>query len=265
MVDRRGGLIRVVDAPDELVDLYAPDRLAHPYGLADLEEPYWSSSTWYRRGDAVVAVLDLGGDPAVYAIAADDEKAAATLDLLADLGPDLPDRFLITGPVGVVEPLRATHAIDWVGPHVKMHLADPGRLTEPDPRVEWLDRGAADEVIELRATDHDISAFFIPELLDSGYYGGIRVDGALVAIAGVHVLSETYGVAAIGNVFTHPDHRGRGLASALTATVAHRLLPVAPMVGLNVQTTNVAARTVYERLGFVDVLPYEEAEIRRVH
>ena len=45
----------------------------HPYGLADLEEPFWSSSTWYRRGDAVVAVLDLGGDPVVYAIAADDD------------------------------------------------------------------------------------------------------------------------------------------------------------------------------------------------
>jgi GNAT superfamily N-acetyltransferase len=257
--------IRQVEDPAELAELYAPDRLAHPYGLADLEEPFWSSSTWHRRGDAVVAVLDLGGDPAVYAIAADDEKAAATLELLADLAPSLPDRFLITGPVGVTGPLSATHRIEWVGPHVKMHLADPSRLTPPDDRVEWLDRAAAVDVVTLRATDHDVSAFFVPELLDSGHYGGIRVDGDLVAIAGVHVLSERYGVAAIGNVFTRPDHRGQGLASALTATVAQRLLPLVPTIGLNVQTTNGAARTVYQRLGFVDVLAYEEAETRAVH
>jgi RimJ/RimL family protein N-acetyltransferase len=256
--------IRRVDDPGELVELYAPDAVVHPYGLADLEEPFWSSSSWYRRGDAVVAALDLGGDDAVYAIAADDEKAAATLDLLADLAPDLPPAFLITGPVGVTEPLRRHYEVEWVGPHVKMHLADPDRLAEADPRVEWLTRQAAAEVIDLRATDHDISAFFIPELLDSGLYGGLRIDGALAAIAGVHVLSERHGVAAIGNVFTHPDHRGEGLASALTATVARRLLERVPVVGLNVGTGNLAARTVYERLGFVEVLHYEEAEVRRL-
>ena len=256
--------IRRVDDPEELVELYAPDAVVHPYGLADLEEPFWSSSTWFRRGDAVVAVLDLGGDPAVYAIAADDAKATATLDLLADLAPDLPERFLITGPVGLTEPLGRRFAVEWSGPHVKMHLADTTRLPDPDPRVEWLPREAAEEVVALRATDHDVSAFFIPELLDSGLYGGLRVDGELAAIAGVHVLSERHGVAAIGNVFTHPDRRGQGLASALTGTVARRLLERVPTVGLNVGTANTAARTVYERLGFVAVLPYEEAELRAV-
>jgi GNAT superfamily N-acetyltransferase len=254
--------IRVVDDPDELAQLYAPDRTVHPYGLADLEEPFWSSATWYRRGDAVVAVLVLGGDPAVYAIAADDAKAAATLELLADLAPDLPEAFLITGPVGLTEALAGRYAVEWSGPHVKMHLAEPERLPAADPRVEWLTSADADDVIALRATDVDISAFFVPELLDDGYYGGIRVDGALAAIAGVHVRSERHGVAAIGNVFTHPAHRGAGLASALTATVARRLLERVPTVGLNVGTSNVAARTVYRRLGFVDVLPYEEADVR---
>jgi ribosomal protein S18 acetylase RimI-like enzyme len=258
------GDIRVVDDPQELIDLYAPDAVVHPYGLADLDEPFWSSSTWYRRGDAVVAVLDLGGDDAVYAIAADDEKAAATLELLADVVGDLPEQYLITGPVGVTDPLRGRYAVEWVGPHVKMHLAEPDRLPEPDAGVEWLTRDDADDVIALRATDHDVSAFFIPELLDSGLYGGLRVDGALVAIAGVHVISEHHGVAAIGNVFTHPDHRGAGLASTLTATVARRLLDRVPVIGLNVGTDNAAARTVYRRLGFVEVLPYEEAELRRV-
>ena len=74
----------------------------------------------------------------------------------------------------------------------------------------------------------------MPELLDTGLYGGIREDGELVAVAGVHVLSERHGVAAIGNVFTHPDHRRRGLGAALDGH--HRPPAVEPVstIGLNV-------------------------------
>ena len=43
--------------------------------------------------------------------------------------------------------------------------------------------------------------------------------GALVAVAGTHLVSDTYGVAAIGNVFTHPDYRGRGYATLATGAV----------------------------------------------
>ena len=175
--------IRVVDDPAELVELYAPDAVVHPYGLADLDEPFWSSSTWYRRGDAVVAALDLGGDDAVYAIAADDQKAAATLELLGDLADDLPEQYLITGPVGVTGPLRRRYAVEWVGPHVKMHLAEPDRLPVPDPRVEWLTREAAAEVVDLRATeqrrDEDVWADSVQPIFDAGLADVVEVDADL--------------------------------------------------------------------------------------
>jgi ribosomal protein S18 acetylase RimI-like enzyme len=252
--------------PSELAELYRRHPEVHPYGLADLEEPFWSRSTWYRDGDAAVGVLDLGSDePVLYAVAADADGDRATLDLLERLVPELPDHFVITGPTGLTERLAATHTADWVIPHVKMHLPDPSRLPPPDPRVEWLDREAADAVVALRTTGGDASAFFVPDLLDSGHYGAVRVDGELAAVAGVHVVSERYGVAAIGNVLTHPTHRRRGLGRALTATVAHRLRSVVPVVGLNVGTANTGARALYDELGFVPVVTYEEAELRRAH
>jgi GNAT superfamily N-acetyltransferase len=214
----------------------------------------------------VVAVLDLGGEPAVYAIAADDEKAAATLDLLEALAPDLPDHFVITGPIGLAERLSGTHGADWVLPHVKMHLPDADRLPPHDDRVAWLDRSAEALVLDLRAHGTDASAFFVPALLDTGWYAGIADgDGGLAAVAGVHVISERHGVAAIGNVLTHPRHRRQGLARALVATVSRRLLDAVPTVGLNVGTDNEGARALYEDLGFVPVVTYDEAELRRRH
>jgi len=259
--------VRQVEDPEELAELYGRHREVHPYGLADLEEPLWSRSTWYRSGDAAVGVLDLGsGEPVLYAIAADRPAQAATLDLLEALAPELPDHFVITGPVGLADRLAPGFAADWVIPHVKMHLPDGDRLPPPDDRVEWLDRTGEARVVELRAHGEDASAFFLPSLLDTGWYVGIGHDDAgLAAVAGVHVISLRHGVAALGNVLTHPAHRRRGLARALVATLSHRLLTTVPTVGLNVGTTNAGARALYEDLGFVPLVVYEEAELRRPH
>ena len=40
---------RRVSDPGELAEFYAGDAELHIYALADLEEPYWSASTWARR------------------------------------------------------------------------------------------------------------------------------------------------------------------------------------------------------------------------
>src|SRR5690606_32377740 len=36
-----------IEDPAELATLFQRDRETHIYGLADLEEPYWSHSAWY--------------------------------------------------------------------------------------------------------------------------------------------------------------------------------------------------------------------------
>jgi GNAT superfamily N-acetyltransferase len=212
----------------------------------------------------VVGVLDLGsGAPVVYAIAAHDP--ATTLDLLDGIAPDLPDHFVITGPVGLADRLGDRFAADWVLPHVKMHLPDGDRLGPADPEVEALPPTAAGEVESLRRTGDDASAFFLPELLATGHYLGLRRDGELVAAAGVHVISPRFGVAAIGNVLTHPAHRRQGLGRRVVTTLSRRLLDEVPTVGLNVGVANTEARALYEELGFVPLVTYDEAELVRGH
>ena len=52
----------------------------------------------------------------------------------------------------------------------------------------------------------------------------MRIAGRLIAAAGTHVISAEAGMAAVGNVMTHIDFRGRGFAKATTSAVTQELL-----------------------------------------
>jgi predicted GNAT family acetyltransferase len=100
--------------------------------------------------------------------------------------------------------------------------------------------------------------WFDPHLLQTRQYFGLRVKGGLVSVAGVHVYSETYRVAAIGNVVTHPAHRNKGYARLVTARLCQSLLETVDHIGLNVRADNEAAIACYRKLGFKTVAPYGE-------
>ncbi len=90
------------------------------------------------------------------------------------------------------------------------------------------------------------------------FYGKWK-DDRLIAVAGTHVLSELMDVAAVGNVFTDPDHRGHGHGRAVSAAVVAELLKrrLATIV-LNVAQKNAAALKIYRGLGFWPVCGYHE-------
>src|SRR5581483_5908895 len=99
--------------------------------------------------------------------------------------------------------------------------------------------------------------------VSEGVYYGAHNRGRLVAAAGTHVYSPAEGVAVIGNVFTHPDFRGRGLATNTTAGVAAFVLQRCELVVLNVDPANRTARHIYERLGFKETGRLVEAMATR--
>jgi len=92
---------------------------------------------------------------------------------------------------------------------------------------------------------------FDPVQVPGGAFHGIFEDGRLVAAAGTHLISPTYGVAAVGNVLTHPGCRGQGCATAATSAVVAELQGrgIRDIV-LNVSQKNATAIRIYERLGF---------------
>lgn len=106
-------------------------------------------------------------------------------------------------------------------------------------------------------------SYYVPEHIDSGVYRGVIQDGRLVAVAGTHVVSRSEGVAVIGNVFTHPAYRGRGLATNATSAVAEALLAYCDHVVLTVDPNNSPAVAAYARLGFREVCQLVEASAAR--
>lgn len=249
--------------PAPILATYRRSPHVHPYGIADVEQ-LWDTSTWWRQGDAVVGLLDLAGGAVVYSIADSAEVAGRTLGLLADLAPDLPDDFVITGPTGLTAVLQqAGYVARWSDAYDKLHLPATVVLDAPPPDLCWLGPGDHDELVALFATDADAGDFFHPGLLDSGHYVGRRVAGALVAVAGTHVVDPVNGVAALGNVATHPSHRGQGHGRAVVLGLLDRLRREVDVIGLNVRHRTDPARRLYRALGFEHAVTYEEAEVGR--
>lgn len=99
---------------------------------------------------------------------------------------------------------------------------------------------------------------FSPAQLETGIFYGLFLDGELVAAAGTHLVSRTYGVAAVGNVFVRPMERGHGYGTLVTSAVIEELLQARiPDIVLNVAQDN-SAISIYQRLGFECYCPFFE-------
>ncbi|MFD0788427.1 GNAT family N-acetyltransferase, partial [Micromonospora azadirachtae] len=141
--------------------------------------------------------------------------------------------------------------------HLKMALTDPARLDRVTPVGRPLSVADLPQLHALYAEAYP-GNWFDPRMLRTGQYVGVHDGGALVAVAGVHVWSPAYRVAALGNVTTHPRVRGRGLGTAVVAALCHRLRDSVEHVTLNVRADNGTAVRLYERLGFTRVADYGE-------
>lgn len=91
------------------------------------------------------------------------------------------------------------------------------------------------------------------------FFGAFR-DSELVSIAGVHYAIPE--IAEIGNIVTHPEHRGQNLAYACTRLVAEILRNFSQIVFLCVKADNVKALDLYSRMGFAVYQELEMVEYR---
>jgi predicted GNAT family acetyltransferase len=122
-------------------------------------------------------------------------------------------------------------------------FAPPANL----PEVRRLTMADADELNRLY---EDEGTRRLGSQIVEGVYFGAFHRSRLVAAGGTHIYSRREGVGVIGNVYTHPDFRGHGLGTAVTAAVTANLLDACDIIVLNVDPANRTARHIYEQLGF---------------
>jgi ribosomal protein S18 acetylase RimI-like enzyme len=235
------------------------------YSLGDLDDFFWPYTTWYALTDSAgvkaIALMYTGGSlPCLHALAEND-KAVYTEELLRCLIPILPRRFHAHLILGSESLMAERYHLRSHGRHYKMALTDKSLLADIDTsEAEGLSRSDLGEIMCLFEKAYP-GNFFEPRMLETKQYYGIRQSGALVSVAGVHVYSSHYRVAALGNITTHPDYRGRGYGRIVTAGVCKSLLSEIDHIGLNVKADNASAIRCYEKLGFEVIGSYGEFEV----
>jgi len=91
---------------------------------------------------------------------------------------------------------------------------------------------------------------FGPRTIELGEYFGWFEDGRLAAMAGERMYAGT--LREVSGICTHPDVRGRGLASRLTLKLIRREMQRGETPFLHVMGDNPTARQLYQKMGFRD-------------
>jgi ribosomal protein S18 acetylase RimI-like enzyme len=238
------------------------DPLLHLYAIGDLDDFFWPYTNWYAlvEGEQIrQVILCYSGAPQQLILhALTHERSEEMPTLLRSILHLLPRRIYTHLSADLVTAFADDYRIEPHGDYDKMALADRARLDGVDTSsVERL--GAADlpAIGALYAASYP-GNWFDPRMIETGHYYGVRQGGALLSIAGVHVYSPQYRVAALGNITTHPEARGRGLATLATAKLCQELLKTVDHIGLNVRADNASAIACYTKLGFTKTGVYEE-------
>ena len=236
------------------------DVFLHIYSLGDLDDFFWSYTTWYalrQDGDIRAIILQyIGQELPVLLMLSDDIPAmSALIRAAAHL---FPRRFYSHLSPGLEEIVGEGFTLEPHGAHHKMALNRPGLLRGVDVSATvQLSTADLPAIEQLYAAGYP-GNWFDARMLETGQYFGLKTEEQILSIAGIHVYSKQVGVAALGNIVTHPAHRRRGLGQAVTARLCLSLEQDVDYIGLNVKADNRRAIAVYEKLGFEIVHTYGE-------
>ncbi len=225
------------------------------YGLADLDDAVFARTRWLLSdddGSAIALIYEFDGHQTVITYG-EAEPAAVIIGELQIQGTC--DLHLPVHHRESVGSLFEGRFEPYVRMGVPIHDFRPVLLPR-DLEVKQLGAEHLEEVMALQEHYPD-TAFQPGHLREELYIGGYH-DERMVTMAGTHVCSEAYRVAAVGSVVTDPKIRGQGLGTAITSALCCRLLSQVELIVLNVGAENPSAQRVYGKLGFTPACDYFE-------
>jgi ribosomal protein S18 acetylase RimI-like enzyme len=253
----------IVAAPTRDKDLLRAflerDRLRAGYAVADLEEREFAKSRWgvaSEGGEPIAVVLEYGGlTPQPLFVMGDTDGIVAILrDVIR------PRLAFLAADESDLAAVATLYRIDAGPPMVRMAV---DRRTFK-PVAGPVQRLAPADIVDLnRLYGLGFAGWLPADSITNGVYYGVRIAGRLVAAAGTHVISPDGRIAAVGNVMTHTDFRGRGFAKQTTSAVTQELLRTCDDVVLNVRADNPPALAAYRALGYRDYCHFEERLVHR--
>jgi ribosomal protein S18 acetylase RimI-like enzyme len=231
----------------QILSYLEKDRLYAVYAIGDLEPELFAQSTWCgaeTKGCLDALILHFRGLklPALFLMGNVEGLRFILENTLR------PERVYLTCRREHLQMTRAFYGWDEPIAMWRMVLKTENFKSVPGDCIR-LTQGHSDQLKWLYAREEAVG--FSETQIEHGVFYGIFVNRQLVAAAGTHLVGANYGVAAVGNVFTHPECRGRGYATAATSAVVSELVKrgIRDIV-LNVRQDNAQAIHIYEKLGF---------------
>ncbi len=255
---------------DEIRTLLETRRAYTAYALGQLDPVLFRLTDWWIAGghagttergagrDALLLHSRGGLGNATFALG---ESGALEALLMTHPGPR---QTFLTCEVHHVDTVTRYFDLEHRQTMIRMILtAEDFQPSADEIEVRRLTGAEARTINSLYRTD-GVPSYYSPRQIDESVYYGAERDGRLVSIAGTHVISAASGIAVVGNVYTHPQYRGRHLAQATTSAVTSRLLRTCREVVLSVDPANSPAVRAYARLGYQEVARLVEgAAVRR--
>jgi ribosomal protein S18 acetylase RimI-like enzyme len=229
------------------------DRRWAAYALADLQPAFAPYCTWRvgsgASGEGVVLLFDALAPPVLFTMGPVEAVEAALVSM------SLPDAIYLNVLEEHLPLVKAHYGLEGECHPMWRMVYETGRRPAwpATPELVRLVENDAGRIVELYAH----GGLFAPDSFDpyqlagGVFFGVCAADGALAAAGGTHIVDWQAGIAAIGNMYTRPDQRRRGLAGAILDAIVYTLSARAVRtIVLNVDQRNHTARTLYERHGF---------------
>lgn len=266
----QGNVAMIVKMNDKAVleEFLRQDTYLHIYEIGDLDDFFYEKTTWYGWQNADSGKLECvfvlyKGDKIPVLLGFEDNNIIAAKEFFGQLLYELPKHFYAHLSPDLKDCFNERFQTNSFGRYIKMRL-DELKAPKDTETTELRTLGEIDKSATKEFLDESYPGNWLnTRMLETGHYKGAYFDNRLAAVAGIHVYSAKYRVAALGNVATHPDYRRRGLGSLVTHALCEKLLKSVDAVGLNVAESNDHAIKCYENIGFSKHTVYEEFEVIR--
>jgi ribosomal protein S18 acetylase RimI-like enzyme len=207
-----------------------------------LNRPVWSALTTGDRRFAQGGPLALRFPPDIAPFGATAEDSPEAFAALGALIPQDGRVALVS-----VDKLKPFPGLEVVREEPIIQMVADGETPAPNGPAPIV-LGPSDVLEMIRLAQRTNPGPFGPRTHELGQYIGVRVDGALAAMAGERMRLDQ--AVEISAVCVSPEHRGKGYAAFLVAWIVRKLREEGATPFLHVFTDNVSAIALYERLGF---------------
>ena len=214
------------------------------------DRPVWSALSGrlaplaIRRDIGRGGALRLDPDIGVFLCAADE--SGDSREALTELARRYPGAGLVEPEGRPIAELLPDAPVVSRAPCVQMTAESLTSGGQEAPDVLTLGEADADEMLALATLTKP--GPFRRATLRLGGFIGVRREGRLIAMAGERMKVD--GFTELSGVCTHPDHRGQGLAGALSRLVVSRVLARGEQAFLHAYAEHTTTVAFYESLGF---------------